>query len=193
MSALLGRVPFTSPCTHTATLVYLFVAERSRVSADFPWEGRAHILMDSSGCFSVDAPNKCSSRPSRGPRQTCRNNDAEVEQDMERSNAVTQLNAASSLLQLTCDAVVELDGSPAQIVKTPSPQGSPRAFIKSEPAVAGQLRVLQHRCSSLYRLPESRGNLRLTKHSRELAAMLLRDSSALSLEARLSVLRFTAC
>ncbi|CAE7569637.1 unnamed protein product, partial [Symbiodinium pilosum] len=64
-----------------------------------------------------------------------------VEQDMEKNNAVTQLNAASSLLQLTCDAVVELDS-----------------------------------------------NLRLTKHSRELAAMLLRDSSdrpATSLEGTL--------
>ena len=28
---------------------------------------------------------------------------------MEKGNALTQLNAASALLQLTCDAVVELD------------------------------------------------------------------------------------
>ncbi|CAE7927790.1 unnamed protein product [Symbiodinium sp. KB8] len=54
-----------------------------------------------------------------------------VELEMESCNTATQLTAASSLLQLTCDAVVELDG-----------------------------------------------NLRLTKHSKELAAMLLRDTSA---------------
>ncbi|CAE7703713.1 unnamed protein product [Symbiodinium sp. CCMP2456] len=54
-----------------------------------------------------------------------------VELEMESCNTATQLTAASSLLQLTCDAVVELDG-----------------------------------------------DLRLTKHSKELAAMLLRDTSA---------------
>ena len=32
-----------------------------------------------------------------------------VELAMEKGNALTQLNAASALLQLTCDAVVELD------------------------------------------------------------------------------------
>lgn len=54
-----------------------------------------------------------------------------VELAMEKGNALTQLNAASALLQLTCDAVVELDEE-----------------------------------------------LRLTEHSNELAAMLLRDSVA---------------
>ena len=56
-----------------------------------------------------------------------------VELEMESCNTATQLTAASSLLQLTCDAVVELDG-----------------------------------------------DLRLTKHSKELSAMLLRDTSSLS-------------
>ena len=54
-----------------------------------------------------------------------------VELEIQNCNAVTQLNAASSLLQLTCDAVVELDA-----------------------------------------------DLCLTKHSQELAAMLLRDPGA---------------
>jgi len=57
------------------------------------------------------------------------NQRAEVE--LESHNRLTQLNAASSLLQLTCDAVVELDSE-----------------------------------------------LRLTKHSRQLAALLLRDCSS---------------
>mmetsp|Transcript_70614 Transcript_70614/g.165586 ORF Transcript_70614/g.165586 Transcript_70614/m.165586 type:complete len:582 (-) Transcript_70614:9-1754(-) len=61
-----------------------------------------------------------------------------AEQDVDRTNALTQLNAASSLLQLTCDAVVELDA-----------------------------------------------DLRLTKHSRQLAAMLLRDRPGESLAGKL--------